>query len=124
MWMYFNGLEKYCRANNWYRLKGKCFSCNNGSDEDTWTHRKKDCLSFGDDLYINNKCNLSCSSCDNPSFILHWRFNCGLHDKNKNDGYYEPTQRYLIAAISTLAKNEDIPEDIFIEMNRILLEYK
>ena len=115
--------SKFIKANNWYRLKGKCFSCNNGDDSDTWNHRKKDCRSFFGYLFINEKCDVSCDECDNPSFILHWRFNCGSHDKNKNDGYYEPQIRYLIAAISTLAKMEDIPEPIFREMNKILLNW-
>ena len=112
---------KFIKENNWFRLKGKCFSCNKGDDGDTWGHRKKNCCSNNGELYINEKCNVSCDECDNPSFILHWRFNCGSHDKNKNDGYYEPQVRYLIAAISTLAKMEDIPEPIFREMNKILL---
>lgn len=113
--------NKFKKENNWYRLKGKCFACNKGKDEDTWNHRKKNCSSEDGWLYINKECNVSCDECDNPSFILYWRFNCGSHDNNINDGYYEPKQRYLIAAISTLAKMEDIPDYIFKEMNKILL---
>ena len=114
---------KFKKENKWYRLKGKCFACNKGDDSDTWNHRKKDCCRNNGYLYINDKCEVSCDECDNPSFILHWRFNCGSHDKNNNDGYYEPKVRYLIAAISNIAKMEDIPEPIFREMNKILLNY-
>lgn len=114
---------KFKKENKWYRLKGKCFACNKGDDSDTWNHRKKDCCRNDGYLYINDKCEVSCDECDNPSFILHWRFNCGSHDKNNNDGYYEPKVRYLIAAISNIAKMEDIPEPIFREMNKILLNH-
>ena len=51
---------------------------------------------------------------------MYWRFNCGNHETK--DASKEPNIRYLIAAISTLAKNGDIPEDIFIQMNKILLK--
>ena len=117
-----NCISKFNKDNKWYRLKGKCFACSKGEDTDTWNHRKKDCCSSNGYLYINDECNVSCDECDKPSFVLHWRFNCGSHDKNKNDGYYEPEPRYLIAAISTLAKMGDIPVNIFKQMNKILLE--
>ena len=38
----FEKNSKFIKENNWYRLKGKCFSCNNGADGDIWVHRKKD----------------------------------------------------------------------------------
>jgi len=50
---------------------------------------------------------------------MYWRFNCGNHETK--DAYKEANKRYLIAAISTIAKNGDIPYDIFIEMSKILL---
>ena len=50
---------------------------------------------------------------------MYWRFNCGNHETK--DAYKEPNRRYLIAAISSLAKNGDIPDDIFTQMNKILL---
>ena len=51
---------------------------------------------------------------------MYWRFNCGNHETK--DASNEPQKRYLIAAISTLAKNGDIPEDIFRQMTLILLK--
>jgi len=112
---YFN------KENNWYRLKGKCFACNRGDDTDSWNHKKENCICDYGYLYINGSCNISCDECDDPSFILNWRFNCGAHAPSKNHGYWEPRKNYLISAISTLAKMEDIPENIFREINRILL---
>ena len=47
---------------------------------------------------------------------MKWRFNCSRH------AYESPEKRYLIAAISVLAKNGDIPGEIFFQMNKILLE--
>jgi hypothetical protein len=116
--------SKFTKENKWYRLKGKCFACNRGNVNDEWNHRKSDCICDYGYLYINPECNISCDECDSPSFILHWKFNCGFHASKKNNGFWEPRQSYLIAAISTLAKMEDIPENIFREMNRILLNNK
>ena len=116
-----NDNGKYSKQNNWYKLKGKCFACNEGNDNDTWKHREKDCKSNNGYLYINNECNVSCEVCDSPSCVLRWRFNWGRHDENNNEGYLAAKERYLIAAISVLAKNNDIPESIFIQMNQILL---
>ena len=104
----------YTKENRWYRLKGKCFACNSGNDSNTWNHCSRGYL------YINDKCEVSCDECKEPSFVMYWRFNCGNHETK--DASKEPNKRYLITAISTLAKNEDIPVDIFIQMNKILLK--
>ena len=109
----------YTKENRGYRLKGKCFACNSGNDSDTWNHAKKNCCSSAGYLYINDKCQVSCDECKEPSFVMYWRFNCGNHETK--DAYKEPNRRYLIAAISSLAKNGDIPDDIFTQMNKILL---
>lgn len=77
-------VNKFRKENNWFRLKGKCFACNKGNDEDTQNHRKKNCCSENGYLYINNECNIS--ECDNPSFVLHLKFNCGSHDPKNNEG--------------------------------------
>ena len=114
--------ERFSKENNWFRLKGKCFACNRGNEGDSWNHKKESCICDYGCLYINDSCNISCDECDKPSFILHWRFNCGAHSLNKNNGYWEPRKNYLIAAISNIAKMEDIPDHIFREMNKILLE--
>lgn len=114
--------KKFSKENNWYRLKGKCFACNRGNENDCWNHRKKDCICNYGYLYINPECNVSCDECDSPSFILHWRFNCGSHAFEKNNGYWEPRKSYLLSAISNLAKMEDIPRSIFNGMNKILLD--
>jgi len=124
MYNFFLHNQKYNKENKWYRLKGKCFACNNGNDNDTWNHREKECMSKNGHLYINHECNVSCDLCDSPSFVLRWRFNCGSHEQSNNEGYLAANRRYLIAAISTLAKNEDIPEEIFKQMNQILLDSK
>lgn len=106
----------YTKENKWYRLKGKCFHCNKGNDSDTWNHSKDSCCSSCGYLYINHKCEVACDECKKtPSFVMKWRFDCGRH------AYERPEPRYLIGAISALAKNGDIPSDIFIEMNKILL---
>jgi len=112
----------YTKENKWYRLKGKCFACNEGNDSDTWNHAKKNCCSSAGYLYINDKCEVSCDECKEPSFVMYWRFNCGTHVTK--DGYKEPSKRYLLAALSTLAKNEDIPENIFWQMHDILVAQK
>lgn len=108
---------KYTKENKWYRLKGKCFHCEQGNDSDTWNHRKDKCCSSNGYLYINHKCEISCDECKNsPSFVMKWRFNCGKH------AYEEPDPRLLIGAISALAKNGDIPSEVFKGMNKILNE--
>lgn len=109
---------QYTKENKWYRLKGKCFHCNEGNDYDTWNHSTDECCCSNGYLYINHRCEVACDECDKkkPSFVMKWRFNCSRH------AYESPEKRYLIAAISVLAKNGDIPGEIFIQMNKILLE--
>ena len=99
----------FTKENKWYRLKGKCFHCNKGDDTDTWNHSKDSCCSSCGYLYINHRCEIA-------SFVMRWRFDCGRH------AYESPNRRYLIGAISALAKMEDIPTDVFEGMNRILLD--
>lgn len=50
----------YSKENKWYRLKGKCFVCNKGSDDDIWNHSKQKCCKTNGWLYINHKCEVSC----------------------------------------------------------------
>jgi hypothetical protein len=108
----------FTKENKWYRLKGKCFHCNKGDDTDTWNHSKDSCCSSCGYLYINHRCEIACDECKDkqPSFVMRWRFDCGRH------AYESPNRRYLIGAISALAKMEDIPTDVFEGMNRILLD--
>ena len=103
----------YSKDNKWYKLRGRCFVCNNGDDYDGWEH-SGNCSGH---LYINDKCEVSCDKCKNPpNFIMNCTFKC------RNHALAKPNIRFVIVAISSMAKNEDIPKEVFKSMNRILLD--
>jgi len=104
--LYSNADCTHYTSSGWVQLYLGCPAVECGErarNYSTWVHAR-----CGYPIYISKNLEMQCISCENPSYMLSWRFKCS---SNKHKGGYRETNYEIFANALTLiggrARNRD-----------------
>lgn len=85
-----------------YPFISKCPACEN-NENITWCHASDQGLET-----IDDEGNIHCEKCILDKFLMELRYDCGKHSNQ----YLDPNWKRTIYAISQLATNKSLPDDV------------